>query len=383
MKNKNYLSNITDSSKVHELQVTVNNIDLITETISDIQINFGKVSKGKITFLDTIGIVEYAPLTFTILRISFSDSSKIKFSNEYIVTKTNITRYKDGGTKINLYFEEAFQYALKNMYISKTFKNKTIIEMLQELFNTHDIATTLVKHPDDYVHDFFVFPKNISMWDFLNLYLVQEGYTYYCDASGIKILNRKFLEFSNLPEEKGDSYTLKFSKDKPHFNILEYSGTFSNTDVVKNIAQYNKNKLNIEELKYNFDFKGIATIQETENLNGGYIGKSVDIKSVYPKIGFREIDEINHFGIIGLDEDYRDMAIENQKLKIVVEGTNIERLYHVINIEIPTAKNIKNNKGDSMGSGKYVVTEVVDKIISGMFIQVLTIQSLDYPKGNW
>jgi hypothetical protein len=383
MKNENYVPNVDDASKVHNLVVNINNIDILTPNISDVQINFEKTIKGRIRFFDPVGTSELTALSMVLVRIKFEDAAKITFNGEFISSDVHITRNKSGGNVITIHFKDIMQHTLENTYFSKAYKDKSLIDMLEEIFNEIQVGATIIKAKYNHIHEYFVFPKNISMWEFLNKHLKYEGYTYFYDTSGLKIIPRDYLESSRLPEYK-EIYSLKHQKDRPFFNILEYSGTFSNTSRVSEVAQSNKNKFDTNNLKYGFYFKGIITVEGTESLNGGYMGmgKELKLSDAYQNIGFKEIDELNYFNIIGKDEDYRDIVMDNQKLRIAIQGSNDVKKYHVLKIDVPKSKNIKKDDKDKVASGKYVVTEVINKIISGMFFQILTLQSADYPRGD-
>ena len=382
MKLKDNLPNLNDSFKIKNANITINNIDLPIDIISDIQIDYGKTNKGKITFIDSIGIIELSPLTFGIVRINFLDLINIEYNAEFIITKTYINRNKSGYNKVTVYFKNMVQYDLEKTYISKTFKDSTLPEMLSEIFNELEIPCFFGVDKSSYKYEYFVFPKNISLWEFLNKYLKYAGYDYYFDTGSFKIISRKFLEAPKKSLFSEDSYYFNYNKENSFFTIIEYAGTFSNPERVNEMSSYNKNKFK-KELKYEFDFKGPKTIEDAESINGAFIGtKSSKISDVYNTIGYREIDELEPFEIIGFDEDYRDIGRDNQDIQIIVQGSHTEKLYKTVKIKIPGPKNVTNDNTDSVSSGIYIVTKVVYKIISGLFVQVLTLKSLDYPKGN-
>jgi hypothetical protein len=322
------------------------------------------------------------PLTYSIIRIKFTDLVEMDYLGSFVITKSEINRYKDGSIKITVYFENITTYNLKNTYISKTFKNKTLIEMLKDIFEEFTIPAIFLNHPDDYKHDFFVIPKNISLWTFLNKYLIKEGYAFFHDRVSFKILSRKYIEAQNIMKDPPE-YNFGYNSNKPHFNILEYQGILSNSGRLNQVSILNKNK-RTSNLKYEFNFEGIKDSIEKESCNGGFAGMSAGTKidTFYPTIGLREYDSLENYFIEGVNEDYRDIVLDNNKINIVIQGINTENLYHRIKLNIGKSKTIAADTTDQVYSSEYIVTEVIDKIISGVFIQVLVLQSPDYPKGD-
>ena len=379
---ENYIPYIDETSKIQNIEVDINNIRIREQAISDLQINYSKNCVGKVTFLDYENLIEIMPLTYSVIRIQFRDLVGMDYMGSFIITKAEVNRYKDGSIKVTAYFENITSYNLKKTYISKTFKDKTLLEMLQVIFDEFSIPSFLGGSEYDYKHEYFVFPKNISLWEFLVKYLPKEGYTMFHDRIGLKILSRYILEASNI-ERDVPEYNFKYDSAKPHFNILEYQGVISNPGRLNEVAVLNKNYKK-DELLYEFNFLGIADTLEKENSNGGYAGMSSEVKlsDFYPTIGLKEYDTLESFTIQGTNEDYRDIVRDNSKINIVIQGINTENLYHRIKVNIGKSKSIKTDTQDQVYTGEYIVTEVIDKIISGVFVQVLVLQSADYPKGD-
>ena len=380
MNQENFLPNIHESAKVYNLEVTINNVDILVDTISDIQIDFGRENKGKIVILDTLGLPELIPLSFSVIRIHFFDPLKVEYKNEFIVTKVDITRHKSGANKLVIYFKNFFQYSLEKLYVSKAYSNKKMSEMLLDIFDEYEIPVTFMVK-DEYTYENFVFPKNISMWDFLNKYLKYVGYDFYFDLIGMKIASRVLLEGKNLPLFSEDPYVFDNKAEQSFFNIVEFNGIFSNTQEMSKVVSYNRNNFN-DELKYEFNYFGIEDVSN-EEINQGFVGlQDKKIKDFYPSLGIKEIDTFNYYEIIGENEDYRNIARNNQNINIVIQGTNIEKLYQLIKLNLPKGKNIKSSSNEEISSGYYIITQVRYKIISGMFVQALTLQSYDYPRGD-
>jgi hypothetical protein len=111
------------------------------------------------------------------------------------------------------------------------------------------------------------------------------------------------------------------------------------------------------------------------------MGKST-LPLVLAPTGIREVDVLESSSLMGIEKDFRDLIRENQKFSIVIQGLNTEKLYHKIQISLPRPKGVDTGDKDAVFSGMFIVTEVIDKIISGVFTQVLVLQSCDYLEGD-
>jgi hypothetical protein len=80
---------------------------------------------------------------------------------------------------------------------------------------------------------------------------------------------------------------------------------------------------------------------------------------------------------VGVTKDFRDVIRGQQMLELMVEGLNVDRLFTKINLETIRPIGI-DKKHDEKFSGTYVVTEVIDKFINGLYMQVIKINSADY-----
>jgi hypothetical protein len=80
---------------------------------------------------------------------------------------------------------------------------------------------------------------------------------------------------------------------------------------------------------------------------------------------------------VGVTKDFRDVIRGQQTMEIMLEGLNVDRIFSKINLQVIRPIGIEK-KQDKKFSGAYVVTEVIDKFINGLYMQVLKINSADY-----
>jgi len=382
---ENYIGNLNEAAKIHDFSAKINGIEIPKQDLPDLQINFGRNYAGVLTFFDTAGISELAPLTYAILEISYSDVTDFMYNGAFIINKVETTRFKDGAIKQKLFFEHVSIYLLKNLYISKTFTNKTMLEMLGEIFEDYKIPGIIniekneLAEPKKY--EYFVFPKNISLWEFMEKHLKYEDIYYYFSKLGLHIISRSLLATKYLIEDP-NPYIFSTNTNKSFYSILEFRGTTSNLKELSKIPSMKINKFNNENLVYDPELINIETLMQDEKINNGIGMPNVEFSDMFMSLGNKEIDVLKSVKMPGKDEDVREILRSNQSFEIAVQGANIDRLFKLITINLPRAKYMDSAPFDSVFSGKYVITEIADRVISGTFFQILTLESPDYEKGE-
>jgi hypothetical protein len=382
MVNENYFGNLTESARIKKLTVSINGIEIRSQNIMDVQLHFGKENKGIMTFLDNTGISELSPLSYSVVEIYLTDNNNFEFKNHFIITKVNTVRYKEGSIRQEIEFENIVMNNLRNTYISKGFVDKTIIEMITDIFKELNINAIILTRNTDQKYSNFIFPKNISLWEFFNKHLKYENIEWYFDYQGLKILSKDYFAYKDIPLSRGDIYTLTSKPNNPNFNILEFKGITSNTNKLLQAPTSYLNKFNNMNLVYNPEVIGKSNAYKVEK-NNGYMGMGdTTLPILYASIGIKEIDNLNSSLIMGSNENYRDIINSNQKFQIIVQGTNLEKMYSKIQISLPRPKALETSVEDKVFSGYFIVTEIINKIVGGVFIQVLTLQSSDYGRGD-
>jgi len=382
---ENYIGNLNEAAKIHDYSARINGVEIPLQNMPDLQINFGKRCEGTLTFFDNSGISELAPLTYSLLEISYSDVTDFMYNGAFMITKVETTRFKDGMIKQKLFFEHLSIYLLKNIYISKTFVNKTILEMLGEIFLERKIPGLINLEKEELAkpkrYDYFVFPKNISLWEFMEKHLKYEDVYFYFSKLGLRLIPRSLLAPKYLEEEKNE-YIFSSDVNKSYFSILEFRGNTSNLGELTKIPSIKRNKFDIENLQYNPEIIDIENLMNTEAVNQ-YIGmRDQKFEDMFFSVGFKEIDVLNSVKLFGKDEELRDVLRSNQSFEIAVQGLNVDRMFKIVTINFPRAKYMDAAPFDEVFSGKYIVTETIDRIISGAYFQILKLETPDYNKGS-
>jgi len=380
MKNDNVLANISESSQVKDLLVTINGIGLRPQNIIDIQINFSELSKGRLSLLDIYNISEFAPLTNAIMNISYKDSADILYTGTFIVTEVNTMRLKSNDINIIIKFEDVAVNVLRSTYISKAYSNMTMLKMLEDIFTTRGLPGIFIHDKNDFVYEHFVFPANISLLEFIEKHKNYSNFRTYQDRAGLTLVSRNLLEFANLPSTVEPIFTLNYNPNNPFWNILEYDAKTSQKTVLT-AAKGLMNRVDYSSIQFNPEDVSIERAYSTQQINKGMGMGSITLPSLIKTSGNKQIDSLFHNEIIGDVSDYRDIINNNHTVTIAVQGLNVSRLYTKIQLFLPRPKYVQTQEGDETFGVQGVVTEVIDKIIGGIYMQFLTIQTSDFKAG--
>jgi len=362
----------------NELKILVNNIEIRHREMLDFQIDYGKEERGYISFVDSLGIVELAPLSFGVIEVYFIDKLKAEQTKRYIITKVETIRAKNNSINIDLEFEEEDTYKLKTAFISKSFKDFSILEIIESLLNDLKIKAEINNKDKIKKYEFFVTPGNISVYDFILKQSKIDDFNFFVDRMGYVFSDRDSFDFSKSKSLKESDFS--FTNKMPYWRILEYKGKISNIEEIRNCVNSDLTNPNIEDLKYDSKDLKILDIYETQKLND-YSGiADSTIPDIFSNFGKKQINHIYKTSILGDNIDFREYMKSTQSISIAVQGVLSVRMYGSINIKIPRASITKNSKNDSIFSGKFIVTKVVDKIMGDKYFQILELKSSDYGK---
>jgi len=141
------------------------------------------------------------------------------------------------------------------------------------------------------------------------------------------------------------------------------------------------NRVDYSSIQFNPEDVSIERAYSTQQINKGMGMGSITLPSLIKTSGNKQIDSLFHNEIIGDVSDYRDIINNNHTVTIAVQGLNVSRLYTKIQLFLPRPKYVQTQEGDETFGVQGVVTEVIDKIIGGVYMQFLTIQTSDFKAG--
>jgi len=377
----NVIPNLSESAQVSDLFITINGVSLRSQNMLEIQINHKDYKKGRLSFIDTYNVSEFAPLTRPIITLSWKDASDTLYKEDFIGTETEIIRLKDNRATVIVRFEEVTLNVLKSTYVSKAFSNMTMLSMLQNIFTERGISAHISKGVSDNVYEHFVFPANMSLYEFIEKNKLHSNIRSISTRKGILFTSRDSLSYGGLPPTDDVPLTLNYNSNNPFWNILEYRA-LSNPRNVTNAAKGFINHINASNIGYYPDTVSIEKAYESEIVNGFMGIKDKTLPEVISTIGNKEIDSLYNNQIQGDTEDYRDIINTNHDVTLAIQGLNVDRLYTRVKIDIPRPASIDIPQSDEVYSVEGVITEIIDKIMGGVFSQIITVQTSDYGKAN-
>lgn len=371
---------ITEAAKLKAINIFVNGQEIRSQDMLDLQITFSDYKRGIISFTDTMNLTETAPLTMTYLDISYTDSMGGTYSETFIATSVKSDRNKDATITNLIHFEDMITNTLRLSYISKGYRDKTMLEIIEDIYETLNLPATFTATGNERRYEHFVLPSNISTLEFIEKQLGNSNIMQIADRSGISFITRDLLDFSKLDEPKEFTFTLDNSYEKPYWNILEYNGDILGTQILQEIPDTISYRVSDTDLRLNVDTTTLASIYTKEKINLGFGIEDSTLPEMIYTIGTKNVSTISINDREGITRDLREVAKNAQRIDIVVQGLINHRMYNKIKIELPRPRGVGGGS-DIVHSGFFVVTEVTDKILMGNLVQYLTIQRCDYGQG--
>jgi len=370
-----------ETSNIGLLRVTINGLSLRSQDILDVQINYDELIKGRVSFIDTMNISEFAPLTYTIIEIYFEDRLKNKTKLNFIVMEAEILRIKDNSINVILKLEELTSNVLSITYLSRTFKDKTMMEIIKSMAQECGANLNYYDKGDAHIFDYFVTPANMSLLEFIQSQGKYSNLKLFSDRNGLTLIDIDSLDYSTIGATKEYDFTLNRREEFPYWNIMEYSGAVSRLKSTQRVVTSNLSNTTIMDLSYKPEVLTLEDSYKSQKMNG-YMGlKNITLPDLVSNVGVKEISNIFHNETQGDDIDYRTILGAQQKIKIAVEGLSVIRVNSKIKLNLPRGVNVQVAKSDEVFSVDYIVTGVVDKIIGGKFSQFLNLQASDYGAG--
>ena len=370
---------IDDFGEYTSFEIRINTVLVKEEYIKDFQVNYGKEVKGYLSFIDNTGVLELSPLTLGAIQVVLTDSLGSKITRKYIITEVKSVRPGNNSITIDIEFEDPDTFKLKTAYISRSFKNKTMLEIIEDVFNNDlKIEAEFNNKTEGYKYEYFVTPANMNFYEFLIKQEEISDFKFFTDRGGFVFAPRDAFNFPKLSDLKEEVFN--FMQEKPYWRILEYKGIISNVKDIRSCVDGLVSNPDVEDLKYDPLKITLKDIYEEQKLNGSTGLKDQAIPDIIKFKGKKQGNHIFATPIKGYDKDLRDVISNTQEISIVVQGVLSVRMYGKILLNLPRVTFFGDKNPASVFSGKFVVVGVVDKILSGKYFQVLKLKSSDWSK---
>ena len=374
------ISRINDSSNITALVITINDIELKADTILDAEIVWKDDFNitGYVIFNEMYNITTQANIKAGSSILWYqADMYDEFYSREFIIT--NVKEVKDKNNKtIELEFQDKVSWTLANTFESKNYSGKRVSDIIKDVNIPNivygfpiniDIENTDIKTS-------LIVPGNVSLLSFIQEELNKEGFILYQDKKNIKLVNTQNLMPSELPTNK---FIYKEISDNSlyGFMIMDYHINHNNiekTNTVKN------------QTVLIYDPRTKQMVQENSSLSDIYseIKTTNNVTDNSQLTTGSQYTTQEYLGVNNLFKELYMTYLENTSLSIAVPGNIMyNKRFQITDIILMGNPNIQEeiDTGDIKLSGKYICTQIVDKILPGQkFIQKLIINRIDYDK---
>jgi len=357
---------ISKSSELKSLNVFINGYNVSPESILDIQLDFGNISKtGNIIMLDTIGIDDVSNIGSAIISIQYVDFYDTKYSEDFMIYRINKTEVSNNIPSLNISFIDIGSFKLKNTHINFYRKDISCIDFIKELFTEIGIPSVVISSKDKKIKEYILTNSNISLFDWMNNFI---------EHNNIGIIKDKFSTY--IIDNEAISYDMLSFNEESEYSVFDSPKSF------RKIIEY---KHKITDNKYLSDLKYTKIYNlSTDNSIIKPIEKSTsDIFNKYKINGFcGEFNFPDSFFRDGIKTciDPKNNIFKNQEMVITAIGLNNDRIMNKININIsnPNATDSSNNTS----SGTYIIKNVTDKINKNKIHSIIYLDRIDYIKNS-
>jgi len=380
MQNNINQSALSDNSLLKYIEIKINELTLTDEDLMSCEISWDSSKfgiEGNILIKDNLDILnQIQPNYETTLTIYAKDSFDNFFQKEFRIVKSEelfVNKIK----MLNFTFIDNIYYVLNSTYISKSYCNTTLTDILNDYLKYLNLETNTNFTITNKI-EFIVVPQHISFLEWFLKELEKEGCTIYQDRYGMHL--KKYSELyptklETLDKVDNSNISHKLTQNVPSehyiFKIHELKINFNNL----------LNKPPISSYKfYNFDKK---TIQEHNST----------LKDVYTNYKLNTYDNSDmqtNYGIKYNTQQHSTSNYLEKELSVFSKNENIEvilygnikynKFYFNYNVDLAGSLNHiqGRNEGNIVQSGIYTCYKVQDKFIGGKLIQKLSLSRIDF-----
>jgi len=352
---------------------------------------------GELIISDDYDLGSSLPLNGNnIVKIYIMDMFNEFFVRDFVITRFDEQIVNEKMKHFKFYLRDNISHTLDNLYISKSFSNKKLSDIIDTYWEHFDFDSILTipnivdrKFSDTkIVHENITVPQNISFLEFMYNELKKEGFKWYQYRTECIIVNEDDIVSSKLSSDI-DVSDLEFKTYSEHelkseylFNIFERNHT---SNYIMN-AQELPSRINSY---YDSDTKSF--IKTNENLIDIYDDiklndyDSSDVQTYASQNGSQLVEHFQNNDFI-IKKNLRDTFNSNNLVQIYVSGnikysTVLSKIY--LKLKGSANSNTTLLEGDARLQSFYVCSKITDILINGKMVQELTLKRVDFtkPKG--
>ena len=309
------------------------------------------------------------------INISITDPFNKRYNRTFVISNIQ-EQWANSFKNYKITFIDEFSWKLKNIYVSKSYKDKKLSEIFEDYwtnFKLDDLLGEITKEisPTTLIKDFIVVPQNVSFYDFITNEFLKDGYLLYQTKYKIILKNQDELLPSVLPKAE-----------------LDYEETVINplytTKIHEKHVESNFLKSNLEvpiRKGYIYDYNTKTNIIFNDNLKENYDSLKLndyDLSDLQKQDGVK-LDNFKSLGLKAKNimlNTYKD----NQKLMIFVTGNNNTKIFQKCGVKLKGDVYMKKeqNEGDIRLNGDYICYSFSEKIIGTKMIQKVELARIDF-----
>ena len=257
-----------------------------------------------------------------------------------------------------LFCQDIVSYTLSKLYIAKTYKNKKLSDIFQDIFNQYiknklsssqkielDIESNIT------IENFVLTPQK-SVLNFIKEECDRQGLCFYQDKKKIVMKPYKKLKPDSLELKKEKYNDYKTNPIDP-LDILSYRQNKTNTSFKipkSQVLAYDKSNKTMKIMKQNLEDLGFDVAKEAQDNEGlEYITQEY-------------LYDDNLFA-----ETYKSF-LNSSEIEIVVPGfVDVPEIFKKYNVLFKSQEASTSFEGDVKKSGEYILKSYVDKITSTQY----------------
>ena len=365
---------IHPGNKLDKYSITIGEIELIEESIYDVEIAFNGNSPivyGKVLFHDLIDINSQLDWYNSNVIINYTDIFGENYEIEFVILNIK-NHYSHKNDKVlELYLQDKLSFLLNKSYLSKGYSSNPITALsdyIEKLgFESSEINLSTIL--DNYN---FVIPNNISNLNWFLFEFNKHGLKFYKDKNGLNIQSLDDLNPASLTNNGNDIFTNQSPNQMYYKTIYDFLLEYNNR---KKILPY------IKTLGFNIETKTFD-LNNTNN-NSDYILNSnpFNLQELYQNLGYQNIVQQH----LNFDQHLlflKDSYLKQAEMKIVTNGSITNDLYQIYELDFKgnqgSAESL--NEGDNILNGKYISLGLSDKFLFGSYIQQIQLVRVNMDK---
>lgn len=361
-----------ESWLVSDYFITVNGNVINPDWYVDYDIKYtGQDISGSISFKDPDDIKKKGNIEIGgIVEVSFTSQPGSKAQPEayteqkFLITKVSVDT--SDVPIVHLKIKDTIGAGLDSTFTNMSFDQKKPSEYFNEIADeTNGLFTVLGPKSTKEVIQNVTIPSHIPLKHSIFNLAKREGFKFLVDKAGGLLVHSEYLQEKNLKKSQPEFYHYRVSKEKSFIRnqILEFQLSGFNDDALKipdgKTSDITDKKTKQEEVD--------TKIYDTKAPSGGSLNGTQT----------KDLRKSSGTGYTTADQDPNKIAAAMSNLQqcsVVVPGHNVDRLYQIIEIELPLNSVYKQTASEETFTGSWMVVGYRDKIVSQYYTQELLLK---------